>query len=60
MEAKQNNPVLHNINIDLLNLLEILLDKSKALDETMKKAWTKSLVFFTVYGLSQGFCCFLL
>ena len=39
IEARQNNLKLHNINnVDLFNLLKILLDKSKPLNETREKA----------------------
>ena len=39
VEARKNNLKLHNINnIDLFNLLEILLDKSKPVNETKNKA----------------------
>lgn len=39
VEARHNNLVLHNMNNkDLFNLLEILLDKSKPLNETRNRA----------------------
>ena len=39
VEARKNDLTLHNMNnVDLFNLLEILLDKSKPLDETREKA----------------------
>lgn len=39
IEARKNNLTLHNMNnVDLFNLLEILLDKSKSLNETREKA----------------------
>lgn len=39
IEARQNDLKLHNINnVDLFNLLRILLDKSKPLNETREKA----------------------
>ena len=39
VEARENDLALHNINnVDLFNLLEILLDKSKPLKETKSKA----------------------
>lgn len=39
IEARQNDLKLHNINnVDLFNLLKILLDKSKPLNETREKA----------------------
>ena len=39
VEARKNNLTLHNINnVNFFNLLEILLDKSKPLQETKSKA----------------------
>jgi hypothetical protein len=39
VEARQNNLTLHNINnVDLFHLLEILLDKSKTVNEARNKA----------------------
>lgn len=39
VEARENKLKLHNINnVDLFNLLEILLDKSRPLKETKEKA----------------------
>ena len=39
IEARKNNLILHNMNnVDFFNLLEILLNKSKSLNETREKA----------------------
>ena len=61
VEARKNDLTLHNMNnVDLFNLLEILLDKSKPLKETKKKAISyteehkvEKKVIMTVAGTSN-------